>query len=134
MQLHRTRQIENPEQRRAFDIPPDEPHPILIAAGTRTGTRAVHELHDLALMAAGVHLGRGPWDADLDAIPATYVDTGGEFFLGTVGRRLVAISALRYINETDAEIKRIRVHPRFQRRGFAHAVLAQLKDSTRQRV
>ncbi len=93
---------------------------------------AVRGLHDLALMAAGVHLGRGPWDEDLDAIPATYIDTGGEFLVGFVDRRLVAIGALRHVSQTDAEIKRMRVHPRFQRRGFAHAVLAQLEDYARQ--
>jgi hypothetical protein len=47
---------------------------------------AVRGLHDLALMAAGVHLGRGPWDEDLDAIPATYLETGGEFLVGFLDR------------------------------------------------
>jgi ribosomal protein S18 acetylase RimI-like enzyme len=94
---------------------------------------AVRGLHDLALMATGVHLGRGPWDEDLDDIPATYLHTGGDFLLGTVDGRLVGIGALRHVSETDAEIKRVRVHPRFQRRGFAHAVLAHLEDYARQR-
>ena len=94
---------------------------------------AVRALHDLALMATGAHLGRGPWDEDLDDIAATYLYTGGEFLLGFVDGRLVAIGALRHASATDAEIKRMRVHPRFQRRGFAHALLAQLEDHARQR-
>lgn len=94
--------------------------------------RSVRELHDLALTAAAVHLGSGPWDEDLDDIPGTYLDTGGEFLVGSVDGRLVAIGALRHVNETDAEIKRMRVHPRFQRRGAARAVLAQLETYARQ--
>lgn len=94
--------------------------------------RAVRELHDLALTAAAVHLGPGAWDDDLDDIPGTYLDTGGEFLIGTVDGRLAAIGALRHVNETEAEIKRLRVHPRFQRRGFARAVLAQLETHARE--
>ncbi|MGO9754583.1 MAG: GNAT family N-acetyltransferase [Solirubrobacteraceae bacterium] len=94
--------------------------------------RAVRELHDLALTAAGVHLGRGPWDEDLDDISGTYLDTGGDFLLGSVDGRLAAIGALLHVSQTDAEIKRMRVHPRFQRRGFARAVLAQLEAYARE--
>ena len=94
--------------------------------------RAVRELHELALRQAGAHLGRGPWDDDLDSIAATYLDDGGEFLVGTYDGRLVAIGALRHITDTVGELKRMRVHPAFQRRGYGRLVLAHLEDRARE--
>jgi len=93
--------------------------------------RAVRELHDLALTEAGVHLGRGPWDEDLDSIPATYLDDG-EFLVGLCDGRLVAMGALRHITDDVAELKRMRVHPAFQRRRFARLILIRLEQRARE--
>jgi ribosomal protein S18 acetylase RimI-like enzyme len=94
--------------------------------------RAVRALHDLALAEAGAHLGRGPWDDDLRSIPATYIDDGGEFLVGLCDGRLVAMGALRHVTDTVAELKRMRVHPAFQRRGFGRLLLARLEDRARE--
>jgi ribosomal protein S18 acetylase RimI-like enzyme len=93
---------------------------------------AVRELHDLALDAAGAHLGAGPWDEDLDSIRATYLDGGGEFLLGALDGRLVAMGALRHVTDSVAELKRMRVHPAFQRRGFGRLLLDRLEDRARE--
>ncbi len=93
--------------------------------------RAVRELHDLALTEAGVHLGRGPWDEDLDSIPATYLDDG-EFLVGLCDGQLVAMGALRHVTEKVAELKRMRVHPAFQRRGFGRLILTHLEHRARE--
>ena len=87
----------------------------------------VRGLHSLALNDVGAHAGNGPWDDDLRAIRATYLDDGGEFLVGVVDRRVVAMGALRHITDTVAEIKRMRVHPRYQRRGFGRLVLERLE-------
>lgn len=92
---------------------------------------AVRELHDLALTDAGAHLGSGPWDEDLRSIRSSYLQDGGEFLVGWLDGRLVAMGALRHITAAAAEIKRMRVHPRFQRRGFGRSVLAGLEDRAR---
>jgi ribosomal protein S18 acetylase RimI-like enzyme len=94
---------------------------------------AIRDLHDVALMAAGVHLGPGRWDDDLDAISDVYLDAGGEFIVGHLDGRLVAMGALRHVNQTAGEIKRLRVHPRFQRRGFGRAVFGCLEQAAHQR-
>jgi ribosomal protein S18 acetylase RimI-like enzyme len=91
----------------------------------------VRRLHDLALTEAGVHLGRGAWDEDLDSIPATYLD-GGEFLVGVCDGRLVATGGLRHITERVAELKRMRVHPEFQRRGFGRLILTSLEQRARE--
>jgi ribosomal protein S18 acetylase RimI-like enzyme len=93
---------------------------------------AVRELHDLALTAAGAHLGRGPSDEDLDAVAATYLDDGGEFLVGLCDGRLVAIGALRHVTDAVGELKRMRVQPAFQRRGLARLMLARLEDRARE--
>jgi ribosomal protein S18 acetylase RimI-like enzyme len=87
----------------------------------------VWELHNLALNDVGAHAGNGPWDEDLGSIRASYLDDGGEFLVGLVDGRVVAMGALRRLSDSVAEIKRMRVHPRFQRRGFGRLVLARLE-------
>jgi GNAT superfamily N-acetyltransferase len=94
-------------------------------------SEAVRELHDMALADAGAHLGAGPWDDDLRAIPSFYLQDGGEFLVGWLDGRLVAMGALRHVTAAAAEIKRMRVHPRFQRRGYGRTVLARLEDRAR---
>ncbi len=85
------------------------------------------ELHNRALNEVGAHAGNGPWDADLHSIAGTYLDGGGEFLVGLVEGRLVAMGALRRLDDRVAEIKRMRVHPDFQRQGFGRLVLAALE-------
>jgi GNAT superfamily N-acetyltransferase len=95
-------------------------------------TRAVRRLHDLSVTEAGVHLGRGLWDQDLDAIPATYLDDGGEFLVGLSDGRVVAMGALRHVTNTVGEVKRMQVDPAFQRRGYARLILAGLENRARE--
>jgi ribosomal protein S18 acetylase RimI-like enzyme len=87
----------------------------------------VWELHNLALNDAGAQAGHGPWDEDLRAIRASYLEDGGEFLVGLVDGRVVAMGAVRHITDSVAELKRMRVHPRYRRRGFGRLVLEQLE-------
>ncbi len=92
---------------------------------------AVWQLHDAALEAAGVHGGSGPWEDDLRDIGATYLESGGEFLVGLVGVELIAMGGLLRRSPAAAEIKRMRVHPDFQRRGFGRLVLEELEARAR---
>lgn len=89
---------------------------------------AVRHLHDLALEHAGAHGGSGPWDDDLDAIGETYLERGGEFLVGVDGQQIVAMGALRRSDTDRAELKRMRVHPSVQRRGFGRRLLHSLEQ------
>jgi ribosomal protein S18 acetylase RimI-like enzyme len=93
---------------------------------------AVWELHNLGLEGTGAHLGHGRWDDDLRAIPAAYLNDGGEFLVGVVNGRVVAMGALRHITASVAELKRMRVHPAVQRRGFGRALLSALENRARE--
>lgn len=93
---------------------------------------AVWDLHNIALQDTGAHRGNGPWDEDLRAIPDIYLEEGGEFLVGSLDGRLVAMGALRRMTGRVGEIKRMRVHPLFQRRGFGRQVLAALEERARE--
>src|SRR5689334_7308306 len=86
----------------------------------------VWALHNLALWQVGAHAGNGPWDDDLHTIQQVYLDNGGEFLVGLMDERIVAMGAIRRITADTAEVKRMRVHPDCQRRGFGQQILAAL--------
>ncbi|MBN1935067.1 MAG: GNAT family N-acetyltransferase [Anaerolineae bacterium] len=118
---------------------------------------AAWQLHNLALSLVGAHAGNGPWDDDLHSIEAVYLQNGGEFLVGLLDGQIVAMGALRRVDDGSAdtgsadagsadagsadagsadagsadtawaEIKRMRVHPDHQRRGYGQAILARLE-------
>ena len=85
--------------------------------------RAVRRLHDDALNEVGAHLGSGPWDDDLDEIESVYLDSGGEFLVGVLNGEIVAMGALMRVSTEKAELKRMRVRPGLQGRGYGQAML-----------
>jgi ribosomal protein S18 acetylase RimI-like enzyme len=92
-----------------------------------TDYETVWRLHADALRAAGAHAGDGPWDDDLRQIEAVYLDNGGEFLVGVLHGRVVAMGALNKTSSKRAEIKRMRVSPAYQRNGFGQAILSALE-------
>ena len=87
----------------------------------------VWTLHGLALETAGVHAGHGPWDEDLHRIEDVYLEIGGEILVGTLESRIVAMGALKRLSSDRGEIKRMRVHPDHQRRGYGQVILQTLE-------
>jgi ribosomal protein S18 acetylase RimI-like enzyme len=93
---------------------------------------AVCALHKTALLAAGAPFSAGSWDADLDQIQTVYMDNAGEFFVGTLEGRVVAMGALMRTGPCEAQIRRMRVHPDVQRRGFGQAIYDALEKRARE--
>lgn len=93
---------------------------------------AVWRLHVDGLHQMGVDAGDGPWDDDLRSVAETYLAGGGEFLVGAIAGEVVATGALRRISAVVAEVKRMRVDARFQRRGYGRAVLHALEDRARE--
>jgi ribosomal protein S18 acetylase RimI-like enzyme len=90
----------------------------------------VVELHRLGLQQTGTDLGAGPWDDDMrspETIRSTYLDGRGDFLIGVSSGTTVVIGGLREHGPQQAEIKRMRVEPSFQRRGFGQAMLDRLE-------
>ncbi|MBD0383784.1 GNAT family N-acetyltransferase [Paenibacillus sedimenti] len=65
---------------------------------------------------------------DILNIPEQYLHTGGEFLVGIGDNGVVfAMGGLKIISEGKAEIKRLRVHPSFQKKGYGQLILSKLE-------
>jgi ribosomal protein S18 acetylase RimI-like enzyme len=87
----------------------------------------VLELHILGLRQFEADSPRGSWDADIDDIEGVYLSKKGEFLVGELDGEVVAMGGFWRKTEKMAELKRMRVHPEYQRRGFGQAILAELE-------
>jgi GNAT superfamily N-acetyltransferase len=85
--------------------------------------RAVRRLHDDALHEVGAHLGGGDCDDDLDEIESVYLECGGEFLVGVLDGDVVAMGALKRISPEKTELKRMRIRPGLQGRGYGQTML-----------
>lgn len=102
----------------------------------------VFELHERALRADNADPPDAPDDDLRDPIGA-YVEAGGEFLVGTVSGTIVAMGAYRPapdwviecaadLPKPAAQLKRMRVDPADQRRGYGTAMLEALEASARE--
>ena len=87
----------------------------------------VWNLHVSGLQNVGAYLGNGPWDNDLHHIELVYFHNRGDFLVGMHEGRFVSMGAFRKTSAELAEIKRMRVHPDFQGRGFGQIMLDELE-------
>lgn len=90
----------------------------------------VWELHWLGLGQHGVKSIPGPWDKDLNNIENIYLKDG-DFILGELDGKVIAMGVFKRIDEETAEIKRMRVHPDFQGRGFGQTILEELEKKAK---
>ena len=111
-----------------YDSAPCPPE-LTIRAYEPRDIQAVWDLHRRALEPTRALLRHGSWDDDLKDIPGVYTSDQGCFLVGLAGDDIVAMGALRRFEEGVGEIKRMRVHPRFQRRGYGRALLSLLEDA-----
>ncbi len=89
----------------------------------------VWKLHTKALKQAGAFIkGHGSWDDDLKDITGNYLKHRGEFLVVENENKIIAMGALRQITKEIAEIKRMRVYPKYQRRGIGQKILDMLEN------
>lgn len=104
---------------------------FLLRRYTPADQEAVEHLHVSAIQQTGAYLGRGPWDDDVYAIEETYLKHGGEFLIGECDGQFVAMGALKRTGPGRAEIKRMRVSPEYQGRGYGQRILEELEACAR---
>lgn len=92
---------------------------------------SVKKLHRIGLEANGSYIGSGPWEGDLDNIEETYLN-GGDFFVGYIGKKLAVMGALKRIDDTTAEIKRMRTDPDLWGHGYGREMLERLESRARE--
>jgi GNAT superfamily N-acetyltransferase len=66
-------------------------------------------------------------DEDIAAISERYLDAGGEFLVRLVDGEIVATGGFRPRGEATVEIRRMRVDPDHQRRGYGARILEALE-------
>jgi len=93
---------------------------------------AVLRLHRDGLEQMGADAGPGPWDADLDNVEGSYLDTAGEFLVALLGDELIAMGALRRVSETTADLKRLRVRRELQGKGIGERIARHLVEHARE--
>ena len=98
---------------------------------TPADQQAVEHLHVLAIQQTGAYLGRGPWDDDVYAVEEVYLKNHGEFLVGEYDGLLVAMGALKRTDPERAEVKRMRIHPDYQGRGYGQRMLDELEACAR---
>jgi len=65
-------------------------------------------------------------------IPDVYLKPGGEFIVGDVDGRIVALAAYRRASGERASVHRVGVHPDLQRQGIGRAIMAELESRARE--
>ncbi len=93
----------------------------------------VWELHRLGLAEIGVEPSLdNPLDQDLSDIENIYLKEG-DFIVGELDGSVVAMGAFKSVSEEVAELKRMRVNPKFQRQGFGQQILDELEKRAKEK-
>lgn len=99
---------------------------IIIRRYQKSDNQQVKDLHRIALESTDAFAKSGKWDKDLDDITEIYLRKG-EFLVGLLGDRIILMGALKPISDDAVEMKRVRVHPDFQRKGLGQLILESLE-------
>jgi GNAT superfamily N-acetyltransferase len=70
-------------------------------------------------------------EAELDGLPGDYAPPRGALFVAVEGNRYLAMIALRPIDRTVAEMKRLYVRPEARGRGLARQLISRLCEEAR---
>jgi GNAT superfamily N-acetyltransferase len=85
----------------------------------------VLDLHRIAMEDIDAYI-PGPVNDDLLDIESNYQKNKGTFIIGELNNNIVTMGALRMINDSIAEIKRMRTYPQHQGKGFGSRILHEL--------
>jgi GNAT superfamily N-acetyltransferase len=84
-------------------------------------------LHRSAIEGFDLGLSREQDEADLVAVEDVYLCRGGEFLLGFIGERLVAMGGFKRVSDDLAELRRMRIARDVQGRGYGTLLLRELE-------
>lgn len=94
--------------------------------------KAVFKLHVRALKNEDAYLYAGKWEDDFENIEGIYLNNRGEFLVGLINNKIVAMGGLRKKTEDIVELRRMRVDPAFQRKGFGQMILDVLEKRAKE--
>ena len=84
-------------------------------------------LHRSAIVGFTLGMSQQEDEADLMAIERVYLVNGGEFLIGFIGKRLVAMGGIKRLSENSAELRRMRIERELQGRGYGTQLLHKLE-------
>lgn len=90
----------------------------------------VWSIHEQALRASGLEFIEDAAHEDFTKIPERYLESGGEFLVGSLDGRLIAMGGLQPQTESTVELRRMRVHPDYQGQGYGACLLSELEART----
>jgi len=99
---------------------------------TSSDKDAVFQLHVRALENEDARMYRGEWEKDFDDIEGVYIKNRGEFLVGEIDGKIVAIGGLRQFSEDTGELRRMRIDPAFQRKGYGQVMLDALEKKAKE--
>ncbi len=84
-------------------------------------------LHRSAIVGFTLGMSQQDDEADLMAIEQVYLVNGGEFLIGFIDERLVAMGGFKRLSENSAELRRMRIERELQGRGYGTQLLHKLE-------
>jgi GNAT superfamily N-acetyltransferase len=84
-------------------------------------------LHRSAIAGFNLGMSRQEDEADLIAVEQVYLCDGGEFLLGFINERLIAMGGFKRLTDTSAELRRMRIERELQGRGYGAHLLQELE-------
>ena len=84
-------------------------------------------LHRSAIVGFTLGMSQQEDEADLMAIEQVYLGGGGEFLLGFLNERLVAMGGFKRLTDSSAELRRMRIERELQGRGYGAQLLRELE-------
>ena len=89
---------------------------------------AMLALHRSALTGFKLGMSQQEDEADLMAIEQVYFSRGGDFLIGFLDGRLVAMGGFQRLGETVAELRRMRIERELQGKGYGTQLLQELES------
>lgn len=93
---------------------------------------AIWQLHVDGLNQTGSFIFNPELDSDFENIKGTYIKNDGDFFVASLENTIIGMGALRKVDFSTAEIKRMRVNIKHQRKGLGSIILKKLIERAKE--
>lgn len=104
---------------------------ITIRRYSTLDTEYLWRIHLLVISEANVEPSHQHYH-DILHIPEQYLRNGGEFLVGIDNDGVIlAMGGLKLMEDGKAEIKRLRVHPSYQKKGYGQQILSSLEQKAK---
>ena len=90
-------------------------------------------LHRSAIDGFIIGIAQHDEEADLLAIEQAYLSGGGEFLVGLIDESAIAMGGFQRLSDTQAELRRMRIHREFRGQGYGTQMLRELERLAYQR-